>query len=129
MTKEELEKFIELNDKFTNDCERVVKILESSKERTEHEYRDIRYAETFYLEDNSVYWEGEETWLYGGNETNRGYFDADYLTMTDKELMKVVDKENEEYNKKLMEKKKKKEKEEKERKFAMFNKLKEELGK
>ena len=129
MTKEELKKFIELNDKFTDDCERVARILANSKERTVHESHNIRYADTFRLEDGSVDWEGEETWSYGGHEWDGGYFDADYLTMTDKELMKIVDKENEEYDKKLMEKKKNEEKEEKERKLAMFNKLKEELGK
>ncbi len=129
MDKIDLEKFKELYNKFIKDCNRVVDILSNSKERTVHESSNIEYADTFRLVDNSVYWEGEETWSYGGNETHWGYFDADYLTMTDDELMKIVDKENKEYDKKQKAKQKEKEEYEKAKRLAEYEKLKKEFGK
>ena len=129
MNREELKIFKELFDKFNKDCYRVANILSDSKQRTVHEFSNINYADTFRLEDDDVNWEGEETWSYGGYEHHSGYFPAEFLTMTDEELMSVVDKENKEYNKKQEAKQKEKEEREKAARLEQYNKLKEEFGK
>ena len=127
MTQEELKFFKELHNKFIEDCERVCGILINSKERTVHETSNIKYADTFCLEDGSVYWEGDETWSYSGHEWHSGHFDADYLTMTNEKLMSIVDKENKEYDKKQKDKKREKEEREKAARLEHYNKLKKEF--
>lgn len=129
MNKTDLEKFKELYDKFLDDCDRVADILSNSKERTVHESGNINYADTFRLDDGSVDWEGDEYWNYGGHEYHSGYFPAEFLTMTDDELMSIVDKENKEYNKKQEAKQKEKEEREKAARLEQYKKLKEEFGK
>lgn len=129
MTTKELEKFEELHVKFIEDCERVVKILSNSKERTVHECSDITYAETFTLTSYGVDWDGDEYWQFQGHEHHSGDFPAEFLTMTDDELMKIVDKENEEYDKKQEAKQKEKEEREKAARLAEYEKLKKEFGK
>lgn len=128
MTQEELKNFKELYDKFIEDCYRVANILSKSKERTVHD-SNIKYADNFHLENNSIYWEGDEYWRYGGHEYHSGYFPVEFLTMTDEELLSIVDKENKEYDKKQEAKQKKKEEREKAARLEQYNKLKEEFGK
>lgn len=129
MIKEELKKFEELYDKFLEDCNRVTHILTNSKERTTHECCNINYAETFTLDGNYVSWEGDEYWQFQGHEHHSGYFPVEFLTMSDDELMKIVDKENKEYDKKQEAKEKEKEEREKAARLEQYNKLKEEFGK
>lgn len=129
MNKTDLEKFKELYDKFIEDCDRVANILSNSKERTVHESGNINYAETFTLDGDDVNWEGDEYWNYGGHEYHSGYFPAEFLTMTDDELMSIVDKENKEYNEKQAAKQKEKEEREKAARLEQYKKLKEEFGK
>lgn len=129
MNKTDLEKFKELYDKFIEDCNRVANILSNSKERTVHESGNINYAETFTLDDGDVNWEGDEYWNYGGHEYHSGYFPAEFLTMTDDELMSIVDKENKEYEEEQEAKKRRKEEREKAARLEQYKKLKEEFGK
>ena len=129
MKREELKIFKELYNKFLVDCDRVAGILANSKERTAHESGNINYADYFRLEDDDVYWEGDEYWSFGGHEYHSGYFPAEFLAMTDEELMKVVDEENKEYDKKQAAKQKEKEEREKAKRLAEYEKLKKEFGK
>ena len=129
MTKEELKNFEELYDKFLEDCNRVVHILANSKERTIYECSDITYAETFTLDGVCINWDGDEYWAFQGHEHHSGDFPAEFLTMSDDELMKIVDKENKEYDKKQEAKQKEKEEREKAARLEQYNKLKEEFGK
>lgn len=129
MNTKELKNFKELYDKFIEDCNRVANILTNSKERTEHECGDIAYADTFTLDGNDVDWEGDEYWQFQGHEHHFGDFPAEFLTMTDDELMKIVDKENEEYDKREAAKQKEKEEYEKAKRLAEYEKLKKEFDK
>lgn len=129
MNKTDLKNFKELYDKFLDDCNRVAGILANSKERTAHESGNINYADTFTLDGDDVSWEGDEYWSFGEHEYHSGYFPVEFLTMTDDELMKIVDKENNEYNKKQEAKQKRKEEREKAARLEQYNKLKEEFGK
>lgn len=127
MTKEELAQYVELCDKFENECNRVCDIITNSKTR-HGECEDIRYAEKFRLADDSVEWEGDEYWSYGGHEEHSGDFPADFLTMSDDELRKIVEKENEEWEAKQEKKRREKEEREKARRLAEYEKLKKEFG-
>lgn len=127
MTKEELKAFLELNDKFIEDCNRVCGILGQSKKR-HGECENISYAERFNIEDSSVWWEGDEYWSYGGHEKHCGYFDTEFLTMSDEELLEIVKKENEEYDRKEEQKKREKEEREKAKRLAEYERLKKEFG-
>jgi hypothetical protein len=129
MDKIDLEKFKELSDKFEEDCTRVVGILANSKERTAHESGNIKYSDYFRLEDDVVNWEGDEYWSFGGHEYHSGYFPTELLTMTDEELMSIVDKENKEYEEEQEAKKRRKEEREKAARLEQYKKLKEEFGK
>ncbi len=129
MTEEELKKFKELYNKFLDDCGRVADILANSKERIVHECGNINYAKTFTLDGGVVNWEGDEYWNYDGHEHHSGYFPAEFLTMTDDELMKIVDKENKEYDKEQEAKKRERAEREKAARLEQYNKLKEEFGK
>ena len=96
MTQEELTQYVELCEKFEDECNRVCNILKDSKIR-HGSCGNISYAERFRLCDDSVAWEGDEYWSYGGHEEHSGYFPVDFLTMSDDELLKIVEKENEEW--------------------------------
>ena len=127
MTQEELAQYVVLCEKFENECNRVCNILKDSKNRHGN-CEDITYAERFHLSDDSVVWEGDEYWRYGGHEEHSGNFPTDFLTMSDDELLKVVEKENEEWE--ARQEKKRREEREKERakRLAEYEKLKEEFG-
>ena len=89
---------------------------------------DSRFAEIFYIEDDEVYFEGDEFWSYGGYEHHKGYFPLSYLTMSDEELTRLVEERNKEYQKKQEEEKKRREDKAHENKVKLFKKLKSELG-
>ena len=128
MTQKELKQYIDLSKKFEEECNRVCCILSESKKR-HGEYENISYAEKFKIEDDdSVWWEGDEYWNYGGHEEHSGYFPSDFLTMSDDELCKIVEKENEEWE--AIQKKERREKEEMEkaRRLTEYEKLKKEFG-
>lgn len=127
MTQEELTQYAELCEKFKNECNRVCGIITNSKKR-HGEYEDIRYAKKFRLSDGSVVWEGDEYWNYGGHEEHSGDFPSDFLTMSDEELRKIVEKENEEWEAKQERRNKEKAAKEKERRKAQYEELKKEFG-
>ena len=105
MTKNEIDQYIKLHDKFEDECYRVRTILSESKKRCYP--NDIRWADKFIIENNNVVWEGHETWSYGGEQWHSGMFDLNYLTMSDDELRKIVEKENLEWDKEQKEQKEK----------------------
>ena len=127
MTQEELKQYKELNEKFENDCNRVCAILVGSKKR-QGECKDIRYVERFYIAGDSVYWEGDEYWNYVGHEHHSGSFPSDFLAMSDDELHKIVEKENEEWKAEQKRKNKENAAKEKERRKAQYEELKKEFG-
>lgn len=127
MKKEELAQYVELCEKFENECNRVCDIITNSKMR-HGEYEDIRYAERFHLTDDSVAWEGDEYWSYGGHEEHSGYFPVDFLTMSDDELLKIVEKENDEWEAEQEKRKKERAAQEKEKRKAQYEELKKEFG-
>ncbi len=124
MNKKDLETYKKLQEEFIHECDRVAQILRGATE-----CRDMVYAENFILEEESVFWSGDEYWSYGGHEYHSGYFDADYLTMTDEELKAIVDKMNQEYRKKQEKKEKEIEEAERKKRFAEYEKLKKEFDK
>lgn len=128
MTREELEKYSELNNKFTSDCERVAKILSDLKEPKQHEGCDISYANDFCLCGANVDWSGDEYWNYGGHEYHSGSFPKEYLTMTDDELKAIVEKENNKYTERKEAAKKIREEKDRAKRFRQYEELKKEFG-
>ena len=129
MTKKELETYSELNEQFIEDCNRVCHILQGIEKHRKSEYSNYAYADEFNLEGDVVEWSGEETWSYGGHEYHSGNFPKEYLTMTDEELQKIVDKENKEYFEKQEAKKKEREERQREQELAKLKELKEKYEK
>ena len=127
MTQEELTQYAELYEKFKKECYRVCNTLANSEMR-HGDCADIRYAKRVRLADDSVAWEGDEYWSYGGHEEHNGYFSADFLTMSDDELLKIVEKENEEWEAEQERKNKEKAAQEKERRRTQYEELKKEFG-
>lgn len=125
MTQNELNNFIEMYDKFTDDCERVQDKLSKIKD-----FRyEICFAEHFHIDGNKVCWGGEEIIPYGGGyEDYSGEFDVKFLTMSDEELDEYVKAENEKIEQKEKEKEAAKAKNDLELKRRLFEKLKAELN-
>ena len=124
MKKADLEKYSELNEEFIRECDRVADII---KDMPLYK-NDIEFADKFVLEgDGTVFWDGDEYWSRGGHEYHSGCFPAEYLTMTDDELLAVVEKKIDEHNKLVEEKHKKKAEEEKAARRAEYEKLKKEF--
>ena len=110
MTSEEFKQYSELQEKFAKDVLRVINFLKEIDP-------DVAFTDMgFYLEDETVFTRGSETWSYGGYEEHSGCFDAEMLTWTDDELRKYVDRikkgKEEEHVRKEIEKTRKKEEEE-----------------
>ena len=127
MKKTDLEKYTKLNEEFLSECDRVANILKDAPEY-QTECGNISFADKFVLEDATVDWEGDEYWNYGGHEYHSGSFPAEYLTMSDEELKKIVDKKIEEYNKRQEEKTRLKREAEKAARLKEYEKLKAEFG-
>ena len=127
MKKEELAQYVVLCEKFENECNRVCNILKDSKNRHGN-CEDITYAERFHLSDDSVAWKGDEYWSYGGHEYHSGYFPVDFLTMSDDELLKIVEKENEEWEAEQEKKRREAKEMERAKRLAEYEKLKKEFG-
>ena len=127
MTKEELIQYVELCEKFNNECNRVCDILKDSKKR-HGDCADINYAGSFRLANDSIFWEGDEYWRYGGHEVHRGYFPTDFLTMSNDKLLKIVETENEEWEAEQEKRNKEMAAQEKEKRKAQYEELKKEFG-
>ena len=110
MTKQELEKYEEMQDTFQTRCEMICHILRPL---------DNAYNYVYEFETNGdlIECEGMEYWSYGGEEKYYAKFPKEYIYMDDKEIQKIVDAEL------------KKRDEEKSRKKAIDEKLKTEKEK
>lgn len=95
-TPKDLAIYKQLDKKFEQAASEVSRILSNSKQRHDSEC-NISYASEFSIYENEVLWAGEEFWGYGGYEAHNGSFPIDYLFMTEEELMRIVEKENQEY--------------------------------
>lgn len=120
MTQEELHNYLELNSKFTEDCERVCKEMS----RFNAEFSD---AWKFRCEDDSVYCEGG--YSCGGEWCEVSEcFPVELLTYSEEELSKYIDslfkKQQEERQKEL----ERKQAREKETDLKEYMRLKEKLG-
>ena len=109
MTKQELEKYEEMQDAFQTRCEMVCHILRP----LDNAYN---YVYEFEINGDLIECEGMEYWSYGGAERHYAEFPKKYIYMDDKEIQKIVDaelkkKEDEEARKKANEEKIKAEKE------------------
>ena len=67
-------------------------------------------------------------WSYGGHEEHSGYFPSDFLAMSDDELLKIVEKENKEWEAEQERDNKERAAQEKERRRAQYEELKKEFG-
>ena len=126
MTAKELKQYVELQDRFEDNCCRVREILLGSKTRR-RPHEDIAYAEDFILEGDVVRWSGEEDWSFGGQEDNWGDFPSNFLTMSNEELLKIVEKENKEWEAEQEKEKKEKSDREKAERLAKYEELKKEF--
>ena len=124
MNQTDLEKYSELHEEFIRECDRVADIVKHMPLYK----NDIEFADRFVLEGDDVFWEGDEYWSRGGHEYHSGTFPAEWLTMTDDELLVIVEKEIDDYNKLAEERSKKKAEEEKAARRAEYEKLKAEFG-
>lgn len=86
MTKQQLEKFEEMQDLFQIRCEIVCDILSPLKDSYNHVYE-------FSIDGDDVCGWGEETWQYGGYEEYSVDFPKEYIYMDDSEIQKIVDDE------------------------------------
>ena len=126
MQKKDLEQYQKLHDEFVSDCERVAKIL-SNLEEESFLNDNTAFAETFESVGTEVHWTGSDSYC-GETDYYDGYFPIEYLTMTDDELNKIVEKKNEEWEAEQERRNKEKAAQEKEKRKAKYEELKAEFG-
>jgi len=127
MKKEELEKLKNLYPLFIKDAELVAKILSNVKKYQESCSSNPLFADKFTLEDNEVYWEGDEYGKYQGHEEHSGYFPIEYLSMTDEEIWTIVNDMNTKYEEEKKKKKKEEEESLRKQRMAEYERLKKEF--
>lgn len=86
MTKEELDKFEELQDLFYIRCETICDILRPLNSA-------YKFADSVRISGDLVICEGTEYWSYGGERDHYAEFPKEYLCMDDDEIFKIVDAE------------------------------------
>ena len=86
MTIEEVDKLIELDDKFQDRCSEICDILKEANP-------DMKYMDTFVIETTHVICSGDEYWSYGGHEYHAAKFPVNYLYMSNKEIQAIVNEE------------------------------------
>lgn len=86
MTKQELDKYEELQDLFHIRCEMICDILRPLDSAFE-------FADSVRISGDSVICEGTEYWSYGGERDYYANFPKEYLYMDDKDIQKIVDEE------------------------------------
>lgn len=121
MTKQELEKFEEMQDAFQTRCERICKILTPLNE-------SYKYVYDFSIDGDDVCGCGETNWQYGGYEKHYAEFPKKYIYMDDNDIRKII---ADEVKKKEEEKAREKAKDEKlkaEREKAEYERLKKIYG-
>lgn len=84
MTKQELEKYEEMQDAFQTRCEKICSILTPLDET-------YKYVYEFSIDGDDVCGRGEDFWQYGGYEKFSAVFPKEYIYMNDKEIQKIVD--------------------------------------
>ena len=121
MTKQELEKFEEIQDIFQTRCETICRILSPLDEAYKHVYE-------FEINGDDVCGQGDEHWQYGGYEKYYAEFPKKYIYMDDNDIRKII---ADEVKKKEEEKAREKAKDEKlkaEREKAEYERLKKIYG-
>ncbi len=129
MKKEDLDKFYELKKEFDAACVAVAETLSKFSVFTHEETGNISFADRFIHRGDDVFWDGDEYWSFGGHEYHSGYFPIEYLSMSEKELLKAAEKEEAEYQKELRKKEEEKAARQREKDLAQYLKLKEQFEK
>lgn len=88
MTKQELDKYEELQDEFQMRCEMICDIL-TPLDNSYHFVYEFRIDEGGDL----IRCEGMEYWSYGGEREHYAEFPKEYIYMDDNEIQKIVDEE------------------------------------
>ena len=83
MTQNELDKYIELQEKFQNRCEAICKILKPLNNHYE-------YLSDFEIVEDEIHGTGDEYWGYGGHETHFSTFPLKFICTPDEEIEKYV---------------------------------------
>lgn len=125
MQKKDLEQYQKLHDEFVSECKRVAEILSNLEDS--YPYDNTAFAETFEPAGVEVSWTGYDTYR-GETDYYNGYFPIEYLTMTDDELNRIVEKKNEEWEAEKERINKEKAAKEKEKRKAQYDELKKEFG-
>lgn len=86
MTQEELDKYIELQEKFQLRCETICEIL---KPLNSH----YNYLSEFYIEEDEVYGQGYEYFDYGEPEYHSASFPLSCICMSDNKIKEYVKEE------------------------------------
>jgi hypothetical protein len=86
MTYEEVDKLIELDDKFQDRCSEICNILKEANP-------DMKSMDTFVIGNTHVSCSGDEYWSYGGHEHFTGTFPVKYLYMSNEEIQTIVNEE------------------------------------
>ena len=125
MTSEELNSLEKLYSKFTEECERVGKIICKVNWNITSNYEEAPDCSNWIIHDGTVYGNGTNNW---GDETYCE-FPAKYLTMSDSELTDMINKMNADYleekHRKDEEEKRKKDEKTTRRELAELKRLKE----
>lgn len=86
MTRKELDKYIELQDKFQLRCEAICEILKPLNS-------SYGYLSDFEIDGDKVYGEGDEYWQYGGHEHHSASFPLSCICMLDSKIKEYVNEE------------------------------------
>ena len=86
MTKDEVNKLFELDEKFQDRCSEITDILKVINP-------DMQHMDTFEIGFTHVTCSGDEYWSYGGHEYYTGTFPVKYLYMSNDEIQRIVDDE------------------------------------
>lgn len=79
MTQKQLQEFKRLTDIFNETCSHITTLLVRLSE-------DFKHMDTFTLDGDEVWCEGDEYWGYGGHEHHCGKFPASLLTLSDSQI-------------------------------------------
>ena len=90
MTQEQVKQLVELQNILEERCSEVTNIL---GKMDKYYYTGFSHCDKFRIVGEEVYCEGDEYWQYGGYEQHVEYFDAKFLTMSNKEIEKYVENE------------------------------------
>lgn len=88
MTQEQVKQLVELQNNFVKRCSEVTNILSKMDKYYNTGYS---HTDTYRIDEDIVYCEGEEYWSYGGYKHYSDTFDAKLLSMTNEEIEKYVE--------------------------------------